>query len=108
MRAWNLLGRGPPGYWTMLVIILIMLVAITYVDIFIWPNHNVALLYAVPVIFASGFESPRMTVLVTAVSAFLVVFDAFAGGTHLNVLALVLLAVLLYGYFMSRWARARR
>lgn len=66
------------------------LVGAAYIDVFVWPDHNVGLIEAIPVIFATSYFSPKgvLAVAILARSA----FNIWAG--------LIILAIV-YGYFLN-------
>ena len=78
-----------------------LLAVVTFVDVVLWPHHNVALLYALPVIFATVIRSIPVVLAVAALAGALVLVDAAVARSSVNVWALLLLTVIVSAYLLN-------
>ena len=91
-----------------IIVIVLLLVAAMYVDVYLWPNHNLGLLEVLPVLIAATSLRPKEVYVVAGFAVALLVVDAILAQVALNYWALLLIAIAVYGYTLRLRRRGRR
>lgn len=90
-----------------IVVIVLFFAAATYVDVYLWPNHNLGLLEVLPVLIATISLPPKEVYVVAGLAIVLLVIDAMLAQVALNYWALLLIAIVVWGYTLRRRDRRR-
>ena len=77
------------------------LVGAAYIDVFVWPDHNVGLIEAIPVIFATSYFSPKGVLAVAILAIIILTVDAILARSAFNIWAGLIILAIVYGYFLN-------
>jgi signal transduction histidine kinase len=95
---------GPRG---LLALSVVSLVAVVVLDLHFWPDHNLAILYTVPVLLSSFIESAALVVAMSALVLLLDLLDGLVSKPPLGVWPLTFVALLVVCYLALEVAGQR-
>src|SRR5262249_20686766 len=107
VRTFSRTGGSIMGPRGLLALSAISLVAVVVLDLHFSPDHNLAILYAVPVLLASFIESAVLVVLMSALVLILDLLSVLQSKPPLDVWSLSVVALLVVCYLALQVAGQR-